>query len=75
MKPGSVKKASKTARKPSRNRDGSKTALVLDLLKARRRCHARGTDEGDRLAGTLGPGLPVRYGGQEDGPGGHVDQG
>jgi hypothetical protein len=32
-KPGLLKKAPKTAQKPTRKRDGSKTAQILDLLK------------------------------------------
>ena len=77
-----AKKANKgatSAKSPKKKatvaRQGSKTRQGLRPPETLRRRQPEGTPESHRLAGALGPRVPVRRPGQEDGVDGHVHQG
>ena len=69
-----AKKAPKGQKKASAARDGSKTAKVLELLKAGRR-HRQRADESHGLAAAFRTWVPLRDHRQENGADRHIDQG
>ena len=67
-------KVAKGEQKPGAAREGSKTAKVLDLLRAAGRRHPEGDHESHRLAAAQRPRVHQRRPGKEDGTHGRVHQ-